>query len=48
MGMVLEFRQYDEFDNVFVCPVYNSREDYTMNDYVEYVLKLEVRGVKFY
>ncbi|VVC29215.1 Hypothetical protein CINCED_3A015604 [Cinara cedri] len=39
IDIVLKFKYHDDFKNVFVCPVYNIRDDPSMNDYVEYILK---------
>lgn len=41
VSMALEFRQCDDFENVFMCPVYDS-EDRAMKNYAEHILKIKV------
>lgn len=41
MDLVLEFKQCDDFENAFVCPVFNS-QDQTMRHYTNYILETKV------
>lgn len=42
VDVVLEFRQHDNFENVFACPIHNGRDDCSINGYVEHILKTKV------
>jgi len=46
MDIVLEFRQSDDFENVFMYPVYDS-QDAEMENYCDYILKTKVQFLQF-
>lgn len=41
MNIVLEFRQCDDYENVFMCPIYSS-QDHVMKKYTEHILSSKV------
>lgn len=46
MDIVLEFRQSDDFENVFMYQMYDSR-DAEMENYSDHILKTKVQCLQF-
>jgi len=46
MDIVFEFRQCDDFENVFMYPLYDS-QDTEMENYSNHILKIKVQCLKF-
>lgn len=41
MDIVLEFRQCDDYENIFMCPIYGS-QDHVMKKYTDHILSTKV------
>lgn len=46
MDIVLEFRQCDDFENVFMYPMFES-QDVEMKNYSDHILKTKVQCLQF-